>query len=96
MDRNTYFYIAGAYNAINDGQKVNHYIGISYKTDMERNPSGIPTMGTMEGLCRRLAGRRGSKYMEGSFAILNIMRLTKRQFERLQSGEDNSDREFPL
>ena len=90
MDRNTYCYIAGTYNAIKGGLKVNNYTGVCYKADMESNPSGIPTMGTMEGLCRRVAARLGSKYIEGTFVILNVMRLTKRQYERLLSGEDNS------
>ena len=96
MDRNTYCYIAGADNAIKGGLKVNNYTGIFYKADKERNPSGIPTMGTMEGLCRRAAVGHGSKYIEGTFVILNIMRLTKSQYERLHSGEDCSDREFPF
>ncbi len=96
MDKNTYNYIAGAFNAINDGLKVNTYTGILYKSDMERNPSGIPTKGTMEGFCRRAAGRQGAKYIEGTLVILSMIRLTKRLYERLRSGEDNSDREFPL
>ncbi|MBQ6209302.1 MAG: hypothetical protein IJK42_05965 [Prevotella sp.] len=96
MGRNTYFYIAYTCSVIKDGHYGRLYSAICYKTYMESNSSGIPTMGTMEGLCRRAAERDGVEYVEGTFVILNIMRLTKSQYERLQSGEDCSDRAFPL
>ena len=94
MDRNTYCYIVYTCNAIKAGHQGRLYSFFIYKTDMESNPSGIPTMGEMEGRCRRGAARHGVKYIENSLVVLNIMRITKRQYEQLQSGEDNSTWEF--
>ena len=94
MGKKTYCYIAGVYNIDVDGVGSRSFMGLTYRSDMGINPSGIPTMGTMEGICRHTAESNGGKYVEGTLVLLNLARLSKSQYERLRDRKDNSKEEF--
>lgn len=92
MAKKKYYYIAALYNIIENGEKKTMSTSYFCTTDDENNPSGIPTMGFMVARSKRWAKEHNVEYVEDSFYIISIIKLTKAQFEQLNDkAEPNLD-----
>ena len=88
MAKNQYYYIAAMYNVMDGGQMKTLSTTYSCVTDPATNPSGIPTMGYMVANSRKYAKSKGYEYVEDSFYIISLIKLTKAQYEQLQKKEE--------
>lgn len=93
MAKNQYYYIAAMYNVMDGGQMKTLSTTYSCVTDPATNPSGIPTMGYMVANSRKYAKSKGYEYVEDSFYIISLIKLTKAQYEQLQKKEEPKEEE---
>lgn len=87
MAKRQYHYISALYNIVENGEKKTMSTTFMCSTD-ESNPSGIPTMGFMVGNARKWAIDHNVEYVENSFYIISIIKLTKAQFDQLNDNEE--------
>lgn len=85
-----YYYIAGMYN-VEKGDKVATVSTSCFCVTNDDNPSGIPTMGYLVKSAKKFAKSKGEKYIEGSFYIVSIIKLTKEQYEQLTDNTELED-----
>ena len=88
MAKKQYYYIAAMYNAMDGDQMKTMSTTYSCVTDPATNPSGIPTLGYMVANCRKYAKSKGYEYVEDSFYIISLIKLTKAQYEQLIDKEE--------
>ena len=88
MAKKQYYYIAAMYNAMAGEQMKTLSTTFTCVTDPATNPSGIPTMGYMVANRKKYAKGKGYEYVEDSFYIISIIKLTKAQYEQLIDKEE--------
>ena len=91
--KSQYHYISGLYNIVKkNGKKGSLSTSFICSADKETNPSGIPTMGFMVKSCRKYAEKKGGQYVDGSFFIMSIIKLTKEQYDALNDTNEPEDK----
>lgn len=89
--RTKYYYVAALYNTFRmiDDVKVSGTSSISWTsaTSCEETPKGFPAWWEMVEYVKKLSERRGEEYIEGSFFIIEFVRLTKDEFELFHAKE---------
>lgn len=88
MPKNQYYYIAALYNAMYGDQMKTLSTTYSCVSDPATNPSGIPSLGCMVANSRKYAKDKGYEYVEDSFYIISLIKLTKAQYEQLIDKEE--------
>ena len=81
-EKKQYNYLLATYQEKIDGEEKWADLAILCKTD-KSTPAGIPTKGYLVEQARGAALQYGAEYIEGSLHILNIIKLTKSQYEAL-------------
>ena len=82
-EKKQYNYLLATYREKIDGKEEWANLAILCKTD-NSTPAGIPTKSYLVEQARVEALQYGAEYIEGSLHILNIIKLTKSQYEALK------------
>lgn len=89
-----YYYVAGLYN-VDKGNGELGTLNTSFMctTESDINPSGISTQGRMLASVKKYAQSKGYTYIDGTFIIMSIIKLTKEQFDALNDLKEPEDEE---
>ena len=90
MARKKYTYVTSLYNYIDKDGKEKAASMVSLCV-ADGEPSSIPTTGRFIKSARQTCEKRGVEYIEDSFVIINIIHLTKAEYEQLNDRTEPED-----